>query len=427
NFSAFVTLLSCVVGVGALALPLGFYFAGILNGICMLVVCTLLLVHGMNLLVKSRESSLKTVSFNSSAQIQGMVECSRRMEVGYATYKESVAYSLAQGPGCFKGCAKTISFFVDLLLCCSHYGICVVYLVFVAVGFKHIMDQYMVALDLRIYVAIVGLLSIPSFLIRKLHNLVALNLLSNVMAYFGFLFMFYFIFIGLSHITERRYLFGDEKEVALFLGIALFSISSVGVMLAIESKMETPQDYIGCCGMLNMSFIVVLISYTIFGVFGYWRFGDKVASSISFNLPTKHAVANVSCALIVSAIFLTYPLSGYVVIDIIMNQYWNKNGELVSANRKEIIIRIMFVLVTTLNALLPFNLIPLLSLVGALTISLLNLIFPALIDICLYYPPEFREGRPRWKLWKNLLFIIIGFAIFILGTYVAIKEMGETW
>ncbi|XP_017020750.1 glutamate transporter polyphemus-like [Drosophila kikkawai] len=409
NFGAFVSLLSCVVGVGVLALPLGFFFAGILNGLFLLIVLALLLIHGMHVLIHS------------------MVECSRRMEIGYANYKESVVYAFKQGPGCFRGCANAAGCFVDLVLCLSHYSMCVVYLIFVSVGFKYILDQYTVALDLRIYVTICGLLSIPTFLIRKLTSLVSVNLLSNVLSYFGFLFMFYFLFRGLSPITDRRFLLGDVQKAALFLGIVLFSISSVGVMLAIESKMETPQDLIGCCGMLNMSILVVLISYTVFGIFGYWRFGDKVASSISLNLPKREIVAMVSSIMINLAVFLTYPLSGYVVIDIIMNHYWNKSGELNGAKLKEFIVRIVFVLLTTLNALLPFNLFPLISLVGAFSISLLNLIFPALMEICLYYPPEYRKDRPKWKLWKNIFLISLGTVIFILGTYIAIKEIMETW
>ncbi|KAH8260451.1 hypothetical protein KR038_000350 [Drosophila bunnanda] len=409
NVGAFVTLMSCVIGVGLLALPIGFHFAGLLNGIFVLIVSTLLLLHGMHLLIRS------------------MLECSRRMKVGYATYNESVTYSFRQGPGCFRCWAKAGGYFVDLVLCCSHYGMCVVYVVFVAVGYKYIIDQYIMAFDLRIYVAIVGLLNIPFFLIRKLTSLTCINMMSNAMAYFGLIFMFYFLFIGLAPISERRPIFGDVNKMALFLGIVMFSISSVGVILAIESMMETPQDYIGTCGMLNMSIAVVLVSYAIFGVFGYWRFGDKVAGSISLNLPTKQAVATVSSVLIVSAVFLKYPLSGYVVIDIIMNHYSNKNGEPELQKRKEIIIRIGFVLMTTANALLPLNLIPLVSLVGAFSIPLLNLIFPAFMEICLYYPPEYRAGRPKWKLWKNLLLIIFGGFVFIVGTFIAIKEMMESW
>ncbi|KAH8239296.1 hypothetical protein KR032_002916, partial [Drosophila birchii] len=431
NVGAFVSLMSCVIGMGILALPLGFYFAGIINGIFMLTVSTILLVHGMHLLVslvwRIKKNPIQTLFNNFPVQLRSMVECSRRMQVGYATYKETVTYSFMQGPGCLRCWAQAGGHFVNLMLCCSHYGICVAYVVFVSVGYKHILDQYIMALDLRIYVAIVGLLIIPLFLIRKLGNLVTINMLSNTMAYFGFIFMFYFLFIGLPPITERRYIFGDVKKMALFLGIVLFSISSVGMILVIESMMETPQDYVACCGMLNMSFAVVLVSYAIFGVFGYWRFGDKVAGAISLNLPTKQAVATVSSFLIVSGVMLTYPSSGYVVIDIIMNHYWNKDGKLKNLKRKEILLRIAFVILTTANALLPLNLFPLVSLIGASSISLLNLIFPALIEICLYYPPEYREGRPKWKLLKNIFIIFVGIVIFILGTYIAITETMETW
>lgn len=93
------------------------------------------------------------------------------------------------------------------------------------------------------------------------------------------------------------------------------------------------------------------------------------------------------------AIFFTYSLCGYVVINIIMSHYWNKSGELKHAIIKELILRFVFVIVSTINAVAFSNLGPLLSLVGAFSISLLNLIFPAMIEMCLLYPPEYDYGR----------------------------------
>ncbi|XP_017020751.1 glutamate transporter polyphemus-like [Drosophila kikkawai] len=405
NWGAFVSLLKCIVGTGVLALPLAFHYAGIVMAIFLLLLCTFLLIHGMQLLIYS------------------MVECSRRLQIGYSTFPEAMIYSFAQGPGCFRYCAKAGGYLVDGVLAFSHYGVCVVYIVFVASSFKQICDFYWVVWDVRIFIAVVGLLLIPIFLIRSLKWLVPFNLAAMVFIYSGFLVMFYYLFSGLPSLSERDIVFGKVENIGLFFGIALFAVSSVGVMIAIEAKMAKPETYLGWFGVLDLAIIVVLISYTLFGFFGYWRYGDKLQGSISLNLPTDEIASQVSKLLIAVAIFLTYPLSGYVVIDIIMTHYWNKNDELKHAKLKETAIRISFVILSTLNAVVAPNLGPLLSLVGAFTISLLNLIFPALIEICLYYPPEFNYGRWKWKLWKDIILIIVGTVILIEGTYFAIVAM----
>ncbi|KAH8260452.1 hypothetical protein KR038_000349, partial [Drosophila bunnanda] len=402
---AFVSLLKCIVGTGVLALPLAFHYAGILMAIILLLLCTLMLIHGMQLLIYS------------------MVECSRRMQIGYATFPEAMVYSFAQGPGCFRYSAKAGGYLVDGVLAFSQYGVCVVYLVFVGATFKQIFDYYWQELDLRIYVAVVGVLTIPIFLIRSLKWLVPFNLLATVLIYSGFLMMFYYLFTGLPPLSERDIIYGKIENMGLFFGIALFAVSSVGVMLAIEAKMAKPEAYLGWFGVLDIAIFVVLISYTFFGFFGYWRYGDQLSGSISLNLPTKEIPSQIAKILIALAIYFTYPLAGYVVIDIIMTHYWNKKGELKHAKLKETLVRICFVILTTINGVLAPNLGPLLSLVGALTISLLNLIFPALIEICLYYPPEYNYGKLKWKLWKDIILIVVGTIILVEGTFFAIMDI----
>ncbi|XP_017133590.1 glutamate transporter polyphemus [Drosophila elegans] len=409
DFGAFVLLLKCVVGSGSLALPLAFYYAGIVNGVVLLCLVSFMLIHGIQLLVYS------------------MVECSRRMEVGYATFPEAMVYSFGQGPKCFRYCAKAGGWIVDIVLCVSHYGVCVVYSVFVAVNYKQLFDYYVGVWDLRAFVAVIGLLLMAPFMIRQLKYLIPFNILANILIYVGFLMMMYYLFVDLPPITERAIFFGAVEKLPLFFGIALFSITSVGVMLAIEAQMAKPQHYIGWFGVLNLAIILVLVSYIFFGIMGYWRYGDQTADSVTLNIPTNEVVAQVSKAFIATSIFLTYPLSGYVVINIIMNQYWNKKGELKHAVLKELILRVIFVLLTTVNGILVPNLGPLLSLVGAFTISLLNLVFPALIEICLYYPPDYSYGKLKWKLVKDILIVVIGLVILIQGTIFSIIDMIEEY
>lgn len=87
----------------------------------------------------------------------------------------------------------------------------------------------------------------------------------------------------------------------------------------------------------------------------------------------------------------------------------------------EYVIRVAFVILTTLNGIAFPNLGPLLALVGAFSISLLNLVFPCCIELCLIYKDSY--GKLLWKLWKNILIIIFGLLIFFYGSYKAIVDM----
>jgi proton-coupled amino acid transporter len=70
------------------------------------------------------------------------------------------------------------------------------------------------------------------------------------------------------------------------------------------------------------------------------------------------------------------------------------------------------------------NLGPLITLIGAVCLSTLGLMFPALIEIVTYWERP-GMGRYNWRLWKNLLLILFGVIGFITGTYVSIVEFNH--
>ncbi|XP_032291111.1 glutamate transporter polyphemus isoform X2 [Drosophila virilis] len=400
NCDALASLMKGVIGTGILALPLAFHYAGFIAGSILTAFCTALLIYGMQLLIMC------------------MVESSRRNSVGYMTFPETVEYSFSVGPKCCRSISKVVAFFIDGVLAFSHYGICVVYVVFVALNIKQILDEVWPNIDVWIYCAAVGLLLIPLFLLRQLKYLVPTNILANILLYVGFACILYYFCIGLPPLGERE-LF--KYDLALFFGVVLFAISSVGVMLAIEQKMAKPAQYLGWCGVLARAGIFITVTYILFGFFGYWRYGDQVEGSVTLNLPTEEVLAKIIKVFISVAVFLTYPLSGYVPIDIIMNHYLKKNRELKHPHVIEYIIRIAFVIVCTLNAIAFPNLGPLLALVGAFSISILNIIAPCCIELCLFYQETY--GKLKWKLWKNIVIILFGTFVFVYGSYRAVVDI----
>lgn len=159
-----------------------------------------------------------------------MIESARRQQIGYCTFPLSMQFSLGQGPKCFQAIAKAGAIVVYIVLISSHYGVCVVYLVFVSKNLKQLFDFYMTETSLLIYVAIVGLLMIPPFLIRSLRWLVPFNLMASLLIYLGFACIIYYLFQDLPPISDRAVFFGEIEYLPLFFGIALFSITSVGVV-----------------------------------------------------------------------------------------------------------------------------------------------------------------------------------------------------
>lgn len=124
--------------------------------------------------------------------------------------------------------------------------------------------------------------------------------------------------------------------------------------------------------------------------------------------------------MIAVAIFLTYGLQFYVPFEII----W-KNLKIHFGARKlyaEIALRIILVILTVGIAIAVPNLGGFISLVGAVCLSTLGLMFPSIIEMVTYWE-EPGMGRFNWRLWKNLFLISFGLIGFVTGSYVSIQEI----
>ncbi|KAH8372720.1 hypothetical protein KR009_003440, partial [Drosophila setifemur] len=402
NCDAFISLLKCVIGTGILAMPLAFRYSGIAVGTVMSIVLMIVLTYSIHLL------------------IHGMTECCRRRRVPQVSMPDAVRIAYEEGPKWVHWFARSASFLTTCVLVFGQFLLCTVYLVFVAKNFKEIGDQYGEKYNERLYVLVTCVLLLPLFMIRQLKYLVPLNLVSNFTLYAGFALIMYYLFSGLPDITARK-LVTPPLEWIEFFGIAAFSLTAVGSMLVVEAHMAHPQSYLGIFGVLNLAVFFILLSNMFFGIMGYWRFGESVEASVTLNIPRDEILSQCIKVFIATGIFLSYPLNGFVVITVIFSDY-NRSSE---RNRRQVMIEYMvrfsFLLLTGVVAVGVPNLAALTELEGAFSLSNLNFLCPALIDIFLNYDVGY--GRLMWKLFRDILLILIGVVFGTVGCTVAIKQL----
>ena len=83
---------------------------------------------------------------------------------------------------------------------------------------------------------------------------------------------------------EGKRAFGPITEFPFFFGTVLFSLEAIGVVIPLENEMKTPKSYVGLTGVLNRAFIIIVVLYIGMGLFGYMKYGDTVAESITLSL-----------------------------------------------------------------------------------------------------------------------------------------------
>ncbi|KAJ8672368.1 hypothetical protein QAD02_003627 [Eretmocerus hayati] len=195
-------------------------------------------------------------------------------------------------------------------------------------------------------------------------------------------------------------------------------------VMPLENNMKTPTHFIGCPGVLNIGMIFVIALYSTVGFFGYLKYQDSTRDSITLNLDHQDVMAQAVKLMIAAAIFLTYGLQFYVPMEII----WKNVRQLFGSYKliAEYILRICLVTFTVGMAIAIPNLGPFISLVGALCLSTLGLMFPPLIELVTVWERDNGLGCYYWRLWKNL--VIIGFGVLglLTGTYTSLDAISSS-
>ncbi|XP_076316007.1 proton-coupled amino acid transporter 2-like isoform X4 [Tachypleus tridentatus] len=207
----------------------------------------------------------------------------------------------------------------------------------------------------------------------------------------------------------------------------VFVSTNIMQILPIENEMKTPEDFGGCNGVLNTGMVFISCLYVAMGFFGYLKYGEEVAGSITLNLPARPIYELVRVIFAVS-VFLSYPLQFYVPLKFIW-PFIKKKKKLdttMSLNMQQLLehlLRASLVLLTYLLALAIPKLDLFISLVGAFASSCLAMVFPCILEVIVFWDGEM--GRFKWVclVAKNVFIAAFGAFGFATGTYASIKAI----
>ncbi|CAH1713514.1 proton-coupled amino acid transporter-like protein CG1139 [Aphis gossypii] len=405
NNETLIHLLKGSLGTGILAMPNAFYNSGLLIGTVGTILIGILCTYCLHVLVRSQYLLCK------------------RLRVPILSYPDSMKYALQDGPAFLRFGVPLSAFIVDGFLIVYQLGICCVYIMFIGTSIKQVLDIYIEPMNERYYMMMILIPLVAIILIRNLKLLAPFSQAANIITFVGLGIVLWYIFTDLPPINSRP-LIGEPRKYTLFVGTTLFALEAVGVVLALENNMKTPASFGGTTGVLNVGMTIITIMYVGMGFFGYVKYGENSAGSVTLNLPNADILSQAVKLIFAFAIFITYALQAYVPVDIIWNTYMKKRIQNWDKTTMEYLLRISVVLVTFLLAVA----IPLLelfiSLFGALCLSVLGIGFPALIEICVLWPDR-NFGRFNYVLIKDIILIIIGILALVLGTYISLQDIAR--
>ncbi|XP_075987833.1 proton-coupled amino acid transporter-like protein pathetic [Anticarsia gemmatalis] len=343
-----------------------------------------------------------------------------KLKIPMMSYPDLAEKSLEVGPfPKLKKYGKTFRYVVDAVICIDLFGACAVYQIIIAKTIQQLMENIDTEgpiSSLRIYILAIFVPCLLLCMIRSLKYLAPFTLLAD----------FFIVMCVASTIVyalkvappiEERPAWKDPIGFFEFCGIVVFSMEGIGVSLPIENNMKNPKKFpiILCAGM---TVVVSFLMLTAF--FGYWGWGEKVISPITLNFP-RDVFPTTLKALMAIMIFITFGLNFWAPFNLVWHYLRKHHPE----NRHYIwerVYRAGFVILITLLAVAFPNMGPIMGLIGSFCLSNMGFIFPSIIEtLAVWERPGL--GFLKWRLWKNILIMIMGIILLLSGTYSSGKAL----
>uniref|UniRef100_A0A8D9BJH3 Proton-coupled amino acid transporter 1 n=3 Tax=Cacopsylla melanoneura TaxID=428564 RepID=A0A8D9BJH3_9HEMI len=408
NTETLLHLIKGSVGAGLLAMPLAFKHAGLLTATIGTIIISFLASYCMHQLLRMQHHICK------------------RQGVPQIEYSDAMKIAVRNGPHCFKWLTKPSPYIVDFFVSAYQLGICCAYVGFIAGTVKQMAEFYWdIHLDIRIWMLIVGVVITPLNQIRNLHYLSPLSAAGDFLLIGGLVIIYYFIFEegmpsfeGKDWVSDRPF-----TGFALFFGTIMYSVQTIGVIVALENDMKTPADYRKPAGVFNVGMVIITLGYLFTGFFGYLKWGNTTQATITWNLPNNNALTECIKVMFAVLILLTYPLQCYVPIEIMWQNYIRTHVRKASPGMQSFYSTLLRALILWATVILSIT-VPfldlLISIVGGFCLPTVGITFPAIMEICIFH----NEGKlSSLMLGKNICLMIFGVFSCVLSTFVCLLEI----
>ncbi|XP_071864325.1 proton-coupled amino acid transporter-like protein pathetic [Bombus fervidus] len=400
DFATFMHLCKGSIGNGVLFLPNGFRRAGYATSVICSVVIGLLCTHTVVVLVRCSQ-----------------VLC-RRNRIPMLDFAKTAEVSFQTGPKEIRKYGKTFGIVTNVIVCFVHFQAAVIYILYVSTSFQQLIEFFFdVKMDDRIYIlALFPFVCLLSF-IPNLKYLTPFSVVGALFMLIGISVTLYYLFEDFPD-PARLEAFTQVFPVPMYCSLFLYALHNVTLCLPLENSMKNPEHLprlITCNMLLNTCL------YTMFGFLGYNKYMKNTCDTVIKNLPLEKTLAKSIKITVSLSVLFSFGMVFYVPISILWPMIRSKFNKMFRYG--EAVFRFCSVIATTILAVSIPEMVPLLSLFAALSMTTIMLLMPAVIETATKW-----EQSTRFLLVKNIGITLIWILLLIFGTIESIlsiiKEYG---
>uniref|UniRef100_A0A915PXJ9 Amino acid transporter transmembrane domain-containing protein n=1 Tax=Setaria digitata TaxID=48799 RepID=A0A915PXJ9_9BILA len=425
---AIMTLSKSMFNAGCFSLPYAWKLGGLWMSFGLNFVIAGFNWYGNHILVKSS---------------QHLAKKSERVSLDYGHFAKKVCdYSDVR---ILRNSSKIIMYIVNVTILSYQLGICSVAILFIADNMNHLLGDYIVS-DVKVMalISLVPILVLNMFTEMRLLSVFAM--VSSAFFSLGAIVIMQFAVRQSNHWEELPAV-TNFTGVVMFVGMAMYAFEGQTMILPVENKLETPEDFLSNFGVLPTTMCLCTLFMIAIGFYGYTAFGANTQPTVTMNVPKEgkagasdtnethlRLYSTINIFLILQSM-LGHSVAMYVILDMFFNGFCRK-FTIRFPNVSKIIVdkgfRIFWVLVTVLMSICVPHLEIMIPLVGVTSGTLCALIYPPLFEMITFWNDwkvSLNIYQRRLKISWNIFVIMTGIFALIAGIYanfLAILEKLQT-
>lgn len=311
---------------------------------------------------------------------------------------------------------------VSVVQVCEMFGGVIMYIVLLATVFNDILNN-LTPLDIYQWAVVCAYVALPGIFITRVSVIAWISMISvfALLASIGTIIIYCiteYRDMALSNIPRF-----DPQKFPIGFGIIVFSYCAHAVFPGVEGSMREPKQF---PMMMNAAFGLAAVVKVLLGLLAVLRFGNDTEQVITVNMSIRPVFNIVATVLVVTNVFLAFPLCMFVVLETwdakILPYFPHLNKDDKPHWFWMLLTRVMLLTFALFLAVIVPHFGLLMGLVGSFTGTCLSFVFPCVFHLTLKW-----DKTPWYSIVVKIFVIVFGLVCGACGLFFSGRELGRAF
>jgi len=311
---------------------------------------------------------------------------------------------------------------VSVVQVCEMYGGVIMYIVLLATVFNDILND-LTPLDIYQWAVVCAYVALPGIFITRVSVIAWISMISVFALLSGIATIIIYCITEYRDMSLSNIPPFDIQKFPIGFGIIVFSYCAHAVFPGVEGSMKEPKQF---PMMMNSAFALAAVVKVLLGLLSVLRFGYQTEQVITVNMSISPVFNIVATALVVTNVFLAFPLCMFVVLetwDAKVLPYFPHLGEESKYHWFWVLLtRVMLLTFALFLAVIVPHFGLLMGFVGSFTGTCLSFVFPCVFHLILKW-----SKTPWYSILTKIVVIVFGLVCGASGLFFSGRELARAF